>query len=60
MPRIKKRYEVWYETVDLVKKVLIPHVLVKDVDWKTALMIKRNHKKICAMHIRPVTAAQRS
>lgn len=54
----KKRYCVWYEKVDLETRRTEKVVLVKDVDFKTAHAIKRDHKKICAMHVsRWLTAA---
>lgn len=47
----KNKYVLFYETVDEKNHVLVKRVLASGVDYKTALMLKRNHKKICAVTI---------
>ena len=56
MAKSKNRWDVIYETVDEKNKKLIPHFAAQNVDWKTALMVKRNNKFI-AMEIRPTLRA---
>lgn len=60
MSQQKKSYDVWYETIDLATRRIVPHTIATNVDWKTALMIKRIHKRICAMTIKPAASLQRS
>jgi hypothetical protein len=57
MAKSKNRWDVIYETVDEQAHKIIPHFAASNVDYKTALMVKRNHKKICAMEIRPTQLA---
>jgi hypothetical protein len=57
MAKSNNRWDVIYETVDEQAHKIIPHFAAQSVDYKTALMVKRNHKKICAMEIRPTRRA---
>lgn len=57
MAKSKARWDVVYETVDEAKHELVEHFAARSVDWRSALLVKRNHKKICAMTIRPTTLA---
>ena len=53
MAKPKNRWNVIYETVDEQAHKIIPHFAAQNVDYKTALIIKRNHKGIVAMEIKP-------
>lgn len=57
MAKSNNRWDVIYETVDEQAHKIVPHFAAQNVDYKTALMVKRNHKKICAMEIRPTLRA---
>ena len=57
MAKSNNRWDVIYETVDEQAHKIVQHFAAQNVDYKTALMVKRNHKKICAMEIRPTPAA---
>lgn len=47
----KKVYCVWYEIVNLETRKTEKRILVKNVDFKTAHTVKRNHKHICLIHV---------
>jgi hypothetical protein len=57
MAKSNNRWDVIYETVDEQAHKTVSHFAAQNVDYKTALMVKRNHKKICAMEIRPTKRA---
>ena len=51
MSKQKKQYCVWYEVVNEQERKTEKRILKSGLDWRTAHMVKRNHQKICAMHV---------
>lgn len=51
---MSRKWSVLYSVVQDGRTV--EKVAAASVDWKTALMIKRNHKRICKMTIKPAPA----
>ena len=51
------RWDVVYETVDKQTNKTVEHFAARAVDWRSALLVKRNHKGICKMSIHPTTLA---
>ena len=49
----KKTYYVWYEIVNLETRKTEKRILQTGLDYKTALAVKRDHEKICSMHVTP-------
>jgi len=47
-----KYYDVTYEIVNLKTRKTEKRIFVSGIDYKSALAIKRNHKKICAMRVK--------
>ena len=54
MAKSKNRWDVFYFRVDARSKKTVECIAAENVDWRTALMVKRN-KKFAKMEIRPTS-----
>ena len=57
MAQSQRRWDVVYEQVDLHTHTTVQKFAAQNVNWKTALMVKRNHKRIVSMKICPTKLA---
>ena len=57
MAKSNNRWDVIYERIDARTNKSVVCYAAKCVDWRSALVVKRNHRTICAMKIRPTSFA---